>query len=104
SSPPAAGTAATSLSTTSSPSSVAIVRSEATEKNPSDHLELRYTQTAVNLREGPGTRFAVITVIPKSTQVVVMAVEGGWSRVRVDQGRLGWMANSTISASPPPRQ
>lgn len=104
SSPPAAGTAATSLSTTSSPSSVAIVRSEATEKNPSDHLELRYTQTAVNLRDGPGTRFAVITVIPKSTQVVVMAVEGGWSRVRVDQDRLGWMANSTISGSPPPRQ
>ncbi|MEW9523586.1 SH3 domain-containing protein [Agrobacterium radiobacter] len=51
----------------------------------------------VNLREGPGTKFAAVAVIQKDIAVSVLELKGGWSRVRVDDKKNGWMANSTIS-------
>ena len=63
--------------------------------------EVRYTSTAVNFRQGPGTRHAIILVVEKGTQVSVLATDGGWSRVQVGD-LTGWMANSTISTQKPP--
>ncbi|MCK8782614.1 SH3 domain-containing protein, partial [Rhizobium sp. NTR19] len=58
---------------------------------------VRYTQTAVNLREGPGTKHAVITVIQKGIAVSVIESHGGWSRVQVNGSTTGWMATSTLA-------
>ncbi|TCQ24840.1 SH3 domain-containing protein [Rhizobium sp. PP-CC-3G-465] len=61
----------------------------------------QYTKVSVNLRAGPGTTHSVISVIPKGKAVVVVEVRGGWSRVRVEDTKNGWMANSTISSESP---
>ncbi|WP_170984141.1 SH3 domain-containing protein [Rhodoligotrophos defluvii] len=73
-----------------------VFRSEAITKQETEQA-IRYTKTAVNLREGPGTKFAVVTVVPKGTEVSIMEAKGAWSRVRVNENTVGWMANSTIA-------
>jgi len=62
-----------------------------------EQTTMLYTKTAVNLRAGPGTEFAVITVVPEGNKVLVVEVNGAWSQVRVSDELGGWMANSTIS-------
>lgn len=74
-----------------------VVQSEPSTKEEAEQATIRYTKTAVNLREGPGTKFAVITVVPKGVQLSVMETKGEWSRVRVNENTSGWMANSTIA-------
>ncbi len=64
-------------------------------QNP-DKPTVRITKTAVNLREGPGTSFPVLTVVHKGMEVAVLEIKAGWSRVRVGTDTLGWMANSTM--------
>lgn len=56
-----------------------------------------YTSTAVNLRKGPSTRHAIVSVIQKGVRVSVLKTEGNWSHVLVGEDFIGWMANSTIS-------
>src|SRR5690606_37735325 len=41
-----------------------VVQSEPVTKEEAEQAAIRYTKTAVNLREGPGTKFPVISVIP----------------------------------------
>ena len=74
-----------------------VVQSEPITKEEAVQTPIRYTKTKVNLREGPGTKFAVIRVIPKGVEVSVMEAKGGWSLVRVNENTSGWMANSTIA-------
>lgn len=77
------------------------VQAEPVESMPVNIAEekvplIRHAKTGANLREGPGTKFAVITVVPKGGQVSVLETKGGWSRVQLDSKTFGWMANSTI--------
>jgi hypothetical protein len=74
------------------------VQSGSITNDEAEQAMVRYTKTGVNLREGPGTKFAVIVVVGKGVQVSVLEVKGEWSRVRVDANTSGWMANSTIVA------
>lgn len=82
----------------------AVTASKTTTLNPpetiasqsSDKATIRITKTAVNLRDGPGTSFPVLTVVQKGTEVAVLEVKAGWSRVRVGVNTFGWMANSTM--------
>ncbi|MCR6502116.1 SH3 domain-containing protein [Shinella sp. CPCC 101442] len=69
---------------------------ETTASQKSGNATIRITKTAVNLREGAGTSFPVLTVVPKGIEVTVLEVDAGWSRVRVGGNTLGWMANSTM--------
>jgi len=73
------------------------VQSEPVSMEDVENASIRYTKTAVNLREGPSTKFSVITVVPKGVGVSVVEVKGAWSQVRVNENTTGWMANSTIS-------
>lgn len=59
---------------------------------------LRYTTTDVNLRSGPGRQFGVVMVVPGGTEVLLVTAGSGWSRVRVGEGTVGWMSNSTFEA------
>ncbi|MGV1945612.1 MULTISPECIES: SH3 domain-containing protein [unclassified Agrobacterium] len=73
-----------------------MVQSGSSTSDKAEPTAIRYTKTDANLREGPGTKFAVINVVPKGGRVSVMETKGGWSRVQVDVKTSGWMANSTI--------
>ena len=44
------------------------------------------TTAAVNLRSGPGTKFAVVTTLPKGIRVNVVGREGNWLKVESKQG------------------
>ena len=50
----------------------------------------------VNMREGPGTGFAVVDVLSRGEGAEVLAVDGGWARVR-SGGSEGWMALSLLA-------
>ena len=54
---------------------------------------------AVNMREGPGTTFAVIDTLTQGTEAEVMASDGtGWVRVFIPQtGMTGWMAERLLT-------
>ena len=42
--------------------------------------EVKITTANLNMRTGPGTGYAVITVIPKGSQVTVNGYSGDWPR------------------------
>lgn len=88
---------AASTPTTPATAQIGMPRSEIATSREPEGTQVRYTQTMVNLRVGPSTRFTVIAVIDSGVAVSVVETKGGWSHVRVDDGRTGWMASSTIS-------
>ena len=54
---------------------------------------------AVNMRDGPGTGFAVIDTLPQGTEAEIMAADGtGWVRVFIPAtGMTGWMAERLLT-------
>lgn len=74
-----------------------VVQSQPVTVREVGQTTIRYTKTAVNLREGPGTNFAVLAVVPEGVDVSVVEAKGAWSRVKVNENTAGWMANSTIA-------
>lgn len=59
------------------------------------------TGNTVNMRAGPGTQYDRIARLNRDQQVTVLQDPGnGWLKLRVvETGRVGWMANSLVSAS-----
>jgi hypothetical protein len=57
--------------------------------------------TAVNMRAGPGTQYDRIDRLTLGQEVAVLQDPGnGWLKLRVvETGRVGWMANSLVTAS-----
>lgn len=55
----------------------------------------------VNVREGPGTDYAVMDKLAQGTQAEVLETDAsGWARVRViDTGLLGWVSAEFLGAS-----
>lgn len=63
-------------------------------------LDLRFVDsTRVNMREGPGTDFAVLDTLDGGTETEVLNVNAdGWARVRVTAtGQMGWMAERLLT-------
>jgi len=60
------------------------------------------TTADLNLREGPGSAFAVISVMPSGTRVVVVRASGsdGWVNVRF--GVEGYASKDFLAPAPPP--
>ena len=54
----------------------------------------------VNVREGPGTDYAVMDKLPQGTQAEVLETDAaGWARIRViDSGLLGWVSAEFLGA------
>ena len=44
------------------------------------------TTAAVNVRSGPGTKYAIVTKIPRATKVQVIGAEGDWLKVQSKHG------------------
>jgi len=62
-------------------------------------LDLRnVVASRVNMRNGPGTRFDVISTLDRNEQVEVLRVgDNGWVRLKTASGRVGWMAERLLS-------
>lgn len=58
-------------------------------------------KSRVNMRMGPGTDYDVLTKLDAGMRVNVLETTGtGWVKLRViDAGRIGWMAETLISAA-----
>lgn len=78
------------------PKTTTVIHPETISSQNSDEPAIRITKTAVNLRQGPGTTFPVVTVVQEGIEVLVIEVKTGWSRVRVGENASGWMANSLM--------
>jgi uncharacterized protein YgiM (DUF1202 family) len=53
-----------------------VVQSQPRIEDDAEQAAMPYAKTTMNLREGPGTKFAVITVVPKGLDVSVMEAKG----------------------------
>jgi len=54
----------------------------------------------VSLREGPGTDFKTLSQIKKGTALSVLEEKGQWFRVRLEDGKEGWVGKATTSETP----
>lgn len=55
----------------------------------------------VNMRQGPGKGYSVVSKLDRGTRVEVLRDEGdGWVKLRVvETGRIGWMADFLLAAA-----
>lgn len=61
-----------------------------------------YTKRADNyIREGPGSYFGLIAVVPENTQVSVLETKGTWLKVRLSDSKSGWMAANSLTETKP---
>lgn len=56
----------------------------------------------INVREGPGTNFDILTALPAGTgvQIIGQNGDGSWLNIRMDDGREGWMSAQFIRVEP----
>jgi curli biogenesis system outer membrane secretion channel CsgG len=54
----------------------------------------------VSLREGPGTDFKAIADVKKGAGLAVLEEKGQWFRVKLEDGKTGWIGKATVSESP----
>lgn len=55
-----------------------------------------FSTTDVNLRDGPGTEYGVVNVVPEGTQVFVDHCRRGWCAVDY-RGEEGWMSRDYLA-------
>jgi len=57
------------------------------------------TGSLINMRQGPGTSFAVITTLSRNTRVEIVERGAEWHRVRLVDGRTGFVHATLVSIS-----
>ena len=55
------------------------------------------TASALNVREQPSTESAVVVQVKKNTELAVVGSDEAWLKVRLDDGRTGWVAERFVS-------
>lgn len=55
------------------------------------HNRVKVLETKVNLRQGPGTQFAIAGRIYKHEEVRLFGKKGDWYRIKTVNGLLGWV-------------
>jgi curli biogenesis system outer membrane secretion channel CsgG len=55
---------------------------------------------SVNLRKGPGTSYKIVGNVKKGTSLKILEVNGGWLRVRLDDGSTAWVSKLATSEAP----
>jgi uncharacterized protein YgiM (DUF1202 family) len=68
---------------------------------PMESARALFIKTSLaNFREAPGTRGRILAVLRKGTRVDVLEARNQWYRVRLADGREGWVAESVTAATP----
>jgi len=69
---------------------------------PGPALEILYVKTNLaNFREGAGTSMKILRVLRQGTRLQVLESRNTWLRVRLDDGKEGWVAESVTSTKAP---
>jgi curli biogenesis system outer membrane secretion channel CsgG len=69
---------------------------------PARVIGTRYVKVSTaNLRNAAGTMGKVLVIIRVGTKLAVLETKTGWHRVRLPDGKEGWIADSVTSATPP---
>jgi curli biogenesis system outer membrane secretion channel CsgG len=55
---------------------------------------------SVNLRKGPGTSYKIVGNVKKGTSLKILEVNGGWLRVRLEDGSTAWVSKLATSEAP----
>lgn len=53
-------------------------------------------KTGVNFRSGPGTKYRVITGVPKGDYFDIIGKKGRWTKVRLASGRVGYIYSKYV--------
>ncbi len=62
---------------------------------------MRVTASALNVREEPKSNAKVVTQVKRGDQVSVLATDGGWSKVKLASGDIGWVYSLYLSSGKP---
>lgn len=57
------------------------------------------TNERVNIRYGPSTLFRVLEEVEKNTPLTLIEEQDGWLRVKLTDGRIGWIRKDLVSFS-----
>ena len=57
------------------------------------------TASALNIRSGAGTNYSVITKAYRGDKVEILETSGGWNKVKLSNGKVGWASGQYISTS-----
>jgi TolA-binding protein len=70
-----------------------------TQPQPQPKQKVAYVQQSnnyVNIRTGAGTNFSILTKVYKGSPMIILDEKGKWYRVKLEDGRLGWVANWVV--------
>ena len=56
----------------------------------------------LNLRRGAGTEFKIVGTVPPGDRIDILTRGDGWTRVKTEDGRTGWIAAGYLDAAAPP--
>lgn len=59
-------------------------------------------EVKLNLRRGASTEYKIIGTVSSHQPVTVLGSENGWTHVRLEDGRQGWIPGGYLSGDPPP--
>lgn len=57
----------------------------------------------INIRSAPNTSARRITIVDRWTKAQVLGRQGDWSRIRLQDGRTGWVLGQYLSPTKPPQ-
>jgi len=65
--------------------------------------ELRYVEpkSEIPLRSGQGTKYRILAVIQDGTKVELLTEDGPWARIRLQDGKEGWVLKRYLTKEPP---
>jgi SH3 domain protein len=70
--------------------------------SPAAHAEWVRGEVRLNLRTGPGPDRKILASIATGDRVTVLEHTEGWTLVRIEDGREGWIPGGFLADEPPP--